>query len=527
MVKKISATFALIVLLPLVIWLVHEPRMPGSISYPPFDLTAINTPGDSLGSITLNWFKISDDNESAQQTDAYAILRSQTTQDYQPIATVNFNQPSATIKTRQYRDSSVIPGQSYYYKVVANWDGKTISSNTTEPPVKSINTLSATPAIEPTTAIVFPPTQLRAFDTPNDNGGNISLEWKLSPNDIIKSKEFQGYDVYRANNPNGQFVIIGDATGGESDEGRHVKIFGDGARVNSDSSYYYYVIAKWDNQTAKSDIAGPVKASAQWFHKGRSVSLILLGILIATILYYIQQAKAGKELYIRKIAGLEAVDEAVGRATEMGKKVFYVPGTQDMDNVQTIAGLTIISRVAKLTAEYETKLEVPVSKSLVMITAREIVKEAYINAGRRDYYSDDMIYYLTDDQFGYAAAIDGLVVRQKPATIFYMGAFYAEALLLAETGNSIGAIQIAGTAMPAQLPFFVAACDYTLIGEELFAASAYLSREPKLLGSLKGQDIGGKLIYLALSIIFIIIVTISVFVKPTLVADVSRIFTVH
>ena len=40
----------------------------------------------------------------------------------------------------------------------------------------------------------------------------------------------------------------------------------------------------------------------------------------------------------------------------------------------------------------------------------------------------------------------------------------------------------------AQLPFFIAACDYTLIGEELYAASAYLSREPLLLGSLKGQD---------------------------------------
>ena len=71
-----------------------------------------------------------------------------------------------------------------------------------------------------------------------------------------------------------------------------------------------------------------------------------------------------------------------------------------------------------------------------------------------------------------------------------MGAFFAESLVLAETGNSIGAIQIAGTAMPAQLPFFIAACDYTLIGEELFAASAYLSREPRQLGSLKGQDIG-------------------------------------
>ena len=69
-----------------------------------------------------------------------------------------------------------------------------------------------------------------------------------------------------------------------------------------------------------------------------------------------------------------------------------------------------------------------------------------------------------------------------------MGMFYAESLLLAETGASTGAIQIAGTDALAQLPFFITACDYTLIGEELYAASAYLSKEPLLLGSLKGQD---------------------------------------
>ena len=90
-----------------------------------------------------------------------------------------------------------------------------------------------------------------------------------------------------------------------------------------------------------------------------------------------------------------------------------------------------------------------------------------------------------------------------------MGTFYAESLILSETGNSIGAIQIAGTAMPSQLPFFVAACDYTLIGEELFAASAYLSREPKLLGSLKGQDIAKAVILIAL-IIGIILETLNI-----------------
>ena len=61
-----------------------------------------------------------------------------------------------------------------------------------------------------------------------------------------------------------------------------------------------------------------------------------------------------------------------------------------------------------------------------------------------------------------------------------MGKFFAESLLFAETGNSIGAIQIAGTGSQTQIPFFVTACDYTLMGEEFFAASAYLSKEPEL-----------------------------------------------
>jgi hypothetical protein len=80
------------------------------------------------------------------------------------------------------------------------------------------------------------------------------------------------------------------------------------------------------------------------------------------------------------------------------------------------------------------------------------------------------------------------MVRERPAANFLIGQFMAESLLLAETGQSCGAIQIAGTAEVAQLPFFVCACDYTLIGEELYAAGASLSRDPAMLGSIKGQD---------------------------------------
>jgi len=136
----------------------------------------------------------------------------------------------------------------------------------------------------------------------------------------------------------------------------------------------------------------------------------------------------------------------------------------------------------------------------VMSVSQEVVKEAYLQTGRPDAFRREDITYLTDDQFGYAAGVDGMMVRQRPAAIFLLGTFYAESLILAETGKSVGAIQIAGTAMVSQIPFFIAACDYTLIGEELYAASAYLSREPKLLGSLKGQD-AAKLVIMIMIVI--------------------------
>ena len=221
----------------------------------------------------------------------------------------------------------------------------------------------------------------------------------------------------------------------------------------------------------------------------RIVMLLVIMVMSANLIYYTRFARRGGEIFLRTIPGLKAVEEAVGRSTEMGKSVLYVPGIMDMDQVETVAGVIILGHVSKMTSRYETSLNVPVSRSIVMKAARETVREAYTMEGRPDLFQDDMVHYLTDDQFAYAAGVNGIMEREKPAACFYLGKFYAESLILAETGNSIGAIQIAGTGSAAQIPFFVTACDYTLIGEEFFTASAYLSNKPELLGSIKGQDI--------------------------------------
>ena len=224
------------------------------------------------------------------------------------------------------------------------------------------------------------------------------------------------------------------------------------------------------------------------FRFDRINAVILVVVFSAAVLLYTKWAKEGKPLFLRKIPGLDAVEEAVGRATEMGRPVLFVPGIAELDEIETIAGVSILGRVAKIVAQYDTPLTVPVRYPLVLAASQEVVEQAYIEAGRKDNYDKDTVKYVAGEQFAFTANVNGYMMRERPATNIYMGAFFAESLLLAETGNAAGSIQIAGTARPEQLPFFIAACDYTLMGEELYAASAYLSHEPIMTGGLKGQD---------------------------------------
>ena len=330
------------------------------------------------------------------------------------------------------------------------------------------------------------PSNIVAVDHPWDDATRIDLSWQLSPDD----SRLRGYMVRQRTTYETAFTLVDIVP-------RGTNAF-TVTNLRRDKSYVFQVVALLpDNkESAPISTATPVSPTMEWFDGTRLWFLVTLVLLSGAVIAYIVLARRGMPLTLRRIAGLEAVDDAVGRATEMGRSCLFIPGIQDMNEIQTIAGLTILSRVAKTAAEYDAKIEVPTSRSLVMTAARETMQTAFLAAARPEAYNPDSVYYVTDERFGYVAYVQGLMVREKPAACFYMGSFFAESLLLAETGNSIGAIQIAGTAQPAQLPFFVAACDYTLIGEEFFAASAYLSGEPDQLGSLKGQDVG-KLIVAA------------------------------
>jgi hypothetical protein len=321
----------------------------------------------------------------------------------------------------------------------------------------------------------YAPGEITAKDTPFDGGGSITLRWQAAEGAVE-------YRIERAG-PEEEFSAVATVDGG-------MRVYAD-QEVADGVPYDYRVVAlSAAGGEAASAVVPGVTSAPQWF-EGSLFGVALAVVMFAlVVVWYIRRARSGEHLYVRRIAGLEAVEEAVGRATEMGRPVLYIPGTGTMSEMGTIASLNLLGEIAKKTAEFGTQIRVPNRDPVVYTVAREIVKGAYIEAGRPDSYDPNSVFFVVENSLAFAGAINGIMVREKPATNFLMGPFHAESLILAETGASTGAIQIAGTDQIPQLPFFVVACDYTLMGEELYAASAYISREPLLLGALKGEDIG-------------------------------------
>jgi len=239
---------------------------------------------------------------------------------------------------------------------------------------------------------------------------------------------------------------------------------------------------------------------ANWFMRALFGSMCLI-IVVSVLL-----AQRGRKMFIRRIPGLTAIEEAVGRATEMGRPMFFSPGLSGI-GIVTLQALAILSHIVRLAAARATRIIVGICDPTVYPVADEAVREAYTTAGQPQGFRSEDVRFVSDQQFAYAMGSVGIMAREKTATNFFFGMFYAEALILAENGRALGALQVAGCPDPVQIPFFIATCDYVVIGDEYYAASAYLTREPTLTGSLIGQDIA-KAILIALVIVGVVVASV-------------------
>jgi hypothetical protein len=215
--------------------------------------------------------------------------------------------------------------------------------------------------------------------------------------------------------------------------------------------------------------------------------LVLIVIFVGPVLYYIYRAKAGRSVFVRRIPGIDAIDDSIGRSVELGRSVSFTSGLSGVSPT-LYACLGVLHHIARKTAIFRSKLFVPSSDPESLVLTDACIQSAYRAENRYGSYHPGMLRFLSEEQFAFASGYQGLMHRENVGAAFLFGRFAAESLILAESGQQVGAVQVAATTSAEQVPFFLVTCDYTVIGEELFAAGAYLSKDPVQTGSLRGQD---------------------------------------
>lgn len=243
-----------------------------------------------------------------------------------------------------------------------------------------------------------------------------------------------------------------------------------------------------DDGSLTGDSSVPVEAGPKWFDKRRTVNCAAVALFVSAFFFFYVRARRGAHVELRHISGIEAFDAAVSRAAEMGRPILYVPGLQSIGNPATIASMAILSKVADKAARLAAPIRVPSYDPLTWPVARSVVEEAYVRAGRREAFDPQSVMYLSARHLAYATAVAAMMVRDKTEAHFFVGHFYSESLILAETGAATGAKQIAASDSETQLPFLIATCDHTLIGEELFAAAAIFDESPVQKVTIRVHD---------------------------------------
>lgn len=229
------------------------------------------------------------------------------------------------------------------------------------------------------------------------------------------------------------------------------------------------------------------------------------------VLWQIRRTQAGGPLpEIRKIAAIEAIPEVIGRAVEMGRPVHFTSGVGKINDEfapQTIAATEILSHITKLCAQYDAQIVTTVAPALVLPIQEDAMRSGYSQAGKPEEFNPDQIRFASETQMAYASAAAGFIVRERAAANIMIGAFYGETMLIAESGVHAGAVQIMGTVRMYQLMFMAVVADYLLIGEEMFAAGAYIAKDRVRLGAVKGQDHVkiGVIAYLVLAVVGVVI----------------------
>jgi hypothetical protein len=240
---------------------------------------------------------------------------------------------------------------------------------------------------------------------------------------------------------------------------------------------------------------------------GPSTVLVLIVLAAFLIFYFVawSNIEQGRQPILRVLQPLSRLKSLIGQSAETGRSLYYSPGSGGLNDqpgaAETLSSLTTLSAVSRGAARAGAPLQVSANDTLAYLAAEDVVRAEYALAGRQDDFSRDNVRFITQqDRLAYIAGVQSALGEEAISSSILLGHFDAEYLLAGDQANRLNIPQLAGSSRVEAMPLMLvsAGMEDTLLGEEIYAAPAYLTRRPALLASVRAQDAVRMLIILAI-----------------------------
>ena len=244
------------------------------------------------------------------------------------------------------------------------------------------------------------------------------------------------------------------------------------------------------------------------FIAGRSTWIILM--LLTFVCIYISSLMIKKNIpyKLRSVGALDAVDDAIARCSEMGRPVLVSLGKRAVRHQDSVAAVPVLSYIATKCAELGSEIITCTCQPDWQPLAETVLEESYRVAGVPEAYNPEMVRFISPMGYAYVTGMLGIVNREEVGTTFMLGGYGGELLILSEETGLLDSMVLSINGAYGQIYSVIVSSDYTAIGEEAYAASAYLGTEEQRI-NLVASDVL-KIVSIGASVIGLILQNMGV-----------------
>ena len=222
------------------------------------------------------------------------------------------------------------------------------------------------------------------------------------------------------------------------------------------------------------------------------LAFLFVLLCLGLFLFFLYFGRNLPKVNLRNIEAFRRFKREVDLAVEAGKRLHISLGRGSINELPggaAFVGLTILDRCARAASNSDQPPMATTGDGVLTILSQDTLQSTYHSLGTEQHYDPTNVRLTGLTPLSYAAGALPTIRDEDISANFLAGHFGAEIALLAEAGARSQSLTVAGTdAIPAQAVLYATA-DETLLGEELYAAGAYLGAGPAHLACLRMQDI--------------------------------------